>query len=83
MELLNKLQRYQVLKVPEVWFWEDGLFRLYHFRDNGYESVSCSEIPELIALDIELLTRCVLMAQTSRLDAVTEFRQGIKTRSLG
>jgi Uma2 family endonuclease len=24
----NKLQRYQALGVPEVWFWQDGLFSL-------------------------------------------------------
>lgn len=74
---LNKLQRYQVLQVPEVWFWQDGVFSLYHFRDNHYEAVIRSEIPELVNLDIELLTRCILMAQTSRLDAVTEFRRRI------
>ena len=79
---INKLQRYQILKVPEVWFWEDGLFQIYHLGDRGYELVTSSEIPELKFLDIELLTRCVLIAQTSRLNAVTEFRQGIKTRSI-
>lgn len=78
---LNKLRQYQALKVPEVWFWEDGLFKFYRFREEGYELVSRSEIPELASLDIELLTRCVLMAQTSRLDAVAAFRQGI-TRSI-
>ncbi|NJL48565.1 MAG: Uma2 family endonuclease [Leptolyngbyaceae cyanobacterium SM2_5_2] len=33
---INKLARYQVLGVPEVWFWEDGVFSLYHLRGNGY-----------------------------------------------
>lgn len=28
----NKLERYKALGVPEVWFWEDGLFALYHLR---------------------------------------------------
>jgi Uma2 family endonuclease len=70
----RKLLRYQALGVPEVWFWEDGLFSLYCLRSDGYEQVSKSEL--LPELDIDLLTRCVLM--TSRLEAVREFRQGLK-----
>jgi len=74
----NKLKRYQALGVPEVWFWQDGLFSLYHLRDTDYEKISHSEIPELATLDIELLTRCVLIAQTSRLEAATTFRNALK-----
>lgn len=69
----KKLTRYQALGVPEVWFWEDGLFSMYCLRTDGYERVSKSEL--LPDLDIGLLTRCVLM--TSRLEAVRQFRQGI------
>lgn len=32
---IDKLARYQVLGVPEVWFWEDGVFSLYRLRDGG------------------------------------------------
>ncbi len=74
----NKLQRYQALGVPEVWFWQDGLFSLYHLRDTYYEKISRSEIPELATLDLDLLTRCVLIAQTSRLEAATAFRNALK-----
>jgi Uma2 family endonuclease len=73
----DKLQRYRVLGIPEVWFWQDGVFSLYHLRDFGYEGITRSEIPELVALDIDLLTRCVLMAETSRLSAAQEFRKAI------
>jgi Uma2 family endonuclease len=69
-----KLQRYQALGVPEVWFWEDGVFSLYHLRSNGYERIDRSEIPELTSLDLAHLSRCVLLAETSRLNAVQEFR---------
>jgi hypothetical protein len=72
------LQRYQILGVPEVWFWEDGVFSLYHLRENGYAQIARSEIPALATLDLELLTRCVLMAQTSRLAAAIEFRKSLK-----
>ena len=75
---LNKLQRYQAIGVPEVWFWQDGLFSLYRLRENHYEKISRSEIPELATLDIDLLTRCVLIAQTSRLEAATAFRNARK-----
>jgi Uma2 family endonuclease len=69
----NKLERYKALGVPEVWFWEDGLLTLHHLREEGYERIYRSEV--LPDLDIDLLTRCVLM--TSRVEAVREFRRQI------
>lgn len=74
----KKLQRYQALGVPEVWFWQDGLFSLYRLRSEGYEKISRSEIAELSTLDIDLLARCVLIAQTSRLEAANTFRNTLK-----
>ncbi|WOB43173.1 Uma2 family endonuclease [Thermoleptolyngbya oregonensis NK1-22] len=78
---MNKLARYRALGVLEVWFWEDGAFRLFHLRETGYEPVSRSELPQLESLDIALLTQCVLMGQTSRLDAARAFQQGIRRAS--
>lgn len=69
----NELNRYQALGVLEVRFWEDGLFRLYHLRNTGYELIDRSEV--LPRLDINLLTRCLLMA--SRVEAAREFRQAL------
>jgi Uma2 family endonuclease len=77
----DKLERYQALGVPEVWFWQDGLFSLYRLRDRHYDNIAHSEIPELAFLDMDVLTRCVLMAQTSRLEASREFRQALKMSS--
>lgn len=74
----NKLERYKALNVPEVWFWEDGLFTLYHLYGSEYKRIYHSEIPEMASLDIELLRRCVLMAETSRLKAAEEFRKAIQ-----
>ena len=74
----NKLERYQAIGIAEVWFWEDGAFFVYCLRDKGYERVERSQIPALADLDLALLTHCVLMAQTSRLEAVRAFRQGIR-----
>lgn len=75
---INKLARYKALGVPEVWFWEDGMFSVYRLRSEGYQRISRSEIPELTDFDFNLLTRCVLMAQTSRLEAAKAFRKGIQ-----
>ena len=41
----KKLQRYQALGIPEVWFWQDGIFSLYHLREDNYEAIAQSEIP--------------------------------------
>lgn len=76
---INQLARYRALGVPEVWFWEDGAFSLYHLREDSYQQVDTSDIPELADLDLNLLTRCVLIAQTSRLEAAKAFRQGIQS----
>jgi Uma2 family endonuclease len=73
----SKLERYRALGVPEVWFWEDGLFTLYHLRDGGYARIYRSELPTLTDLDMDLLTRCVLLAQTSRVEAFREFKKAI------
>ena len=74
---LNKLQRYRALGISEVWFWEDGVFSLYRLRDEDYQAIPRSEISELSDLDMELFARCVLMAQTSRLEAAKTFRESI------
>jgi Uma2 family endonuclease len=74
---INKLERYRVLGVPEVWFWEDGVFCLYHLRSEGYQQIIRSELPELADLDLELMAQCLLIAQTSRLEAVKAFKSGL------
>jgi Uma2 family endonuclease len=72
----NKLPRYLELRVPEVWFWEDGLFALWHLKEEGYQRIYQSEV--LSGLDLDLLTQCVLMAQTSRLEAGKAFRKVVR-----
>lgn len=75
----NKLRRYQALEVPEVWFWQDGVFSLYRLRGSAYEPINQSKIPELASLDLALLSRCVLMAETSRLDAANTLRNALRS----
>lgn len=71
----SKLAKYHALRVPEVWFWEDGAFALYHLRGDEYQQIQRSQISGLESLDLALLTRCVLMAETDELEAVALFRR--------
>ncbi|MBD2462579.1 Uma2 family endonuclease [Oscillatoria sp. FACHB-1407] len=73
----NKLARYQALGVPEVWLWEDGTLSLFHWRNQGYEAIARSELPGLEHLDIDLLKRCILMAEPDFAAAVQAFQQEI------
>jgi len=58
---VSKLERYRRFNTKEVWFWENGKFSLYYLRENGYEKILQSEC--LPNLNLELLTRCLLMAE--------------------
>jgi Uma2 family endonuclease len=80
---LNKLEIYNRLKVPEVWFWHHERFILYHLRPetpstfsqtSGYEEMTRSEL--LPRLDIELLTEYV--RHPSPLTAAKEFRKRLQ-----
>lgn len=73
----NKLARYRALGVPEVWFWEDGVLALHHLRDNDYEQISQSQLPGLNQLDMNLLRRCILIAETDFAEAVRVFQDSI------
>jgi Uma2 family endonuclease len=79
---VDKLERYQVLGVPEVWFWEDGVLSLHHLRDRGYEAIDRSELPGLEDLDIDLLKRCILMAETDFAGAVQLLQSGSSSPSI-
>jgi Uma2 family endonuclease len=70
----SKLKIYQALGVNEVWFWEDGVISMYHQVNGEYVKVDGSLIPELAAIDRAVLSRCVLMGETSRVQAVKAFR---------
>lgn len=71
---IAKLDLYQALAINEVWFWEDGVLRLFHLVDGEYRSIPRSQIPELATLDIDVLTQCILMGETSRVRAIEALR---------
>lgn len=73
----GKLPLYQALGVPEVWFWEDGVLRLHHLKEAGYQRIDSSELPGLENLDIDFLRRCIMMAETDVVEAIRTFQQGI------
>ncbi|MFP4102045.1 Uma2 family endonuclease [Coleofasciculus sp.] len=69
----RKLTRYKALGVPEVWFWQDGVLKMYQLQESGYERITRSHV--LPNLDINLLSRCLMMA--SKVEATREFKRGI------
>jgi Uma2 family endonuclease len=71
---INKLELYQRLGIPEVWFWEDGVLSVYQLQ-NEYRKVSRSRfLPEL---DLSVLAKFV--RYHDQYDAVTEFLETIKS----
>jgi Uma2 family endonuclease len=75
---IDKLAKYQRLKIAEVWFWENNQLVLYRLREDNYEQISRSEF--LPDLDIALLVRCVQISDI--LTARNEFMNGIRPKSL-
>ncbi|MDQ2097445.1 MAG: Uma2 family endonuclease [Tychonema bourrellyi B0820] len=72
---IDKLEAYKRLQIPEVWFWENGVLRLYSLGDNGYMEVDRSFV--LPQLDIVLLALCINIE--NHLQAMREFRQAIQS----
>lgn len=66
---LAKLNRYQALGVDEVWIWDDGVLAVYQLMPDGYQPVERSAIPVLSGLNLDVLQACILMGETSTLEA--------------
>jgi hypothetical protein len=47
---------------------------VYQLGTDGYTQVSHSSIPALASLDLLVLTECIAVGETSRVDAVQRFR---------
>jgi Uma2 family endonuclease len=75
---INKLEAYKRLKVAEVWFWEDGVLKVYCLRGEGdglhYEQMQKSEV--VPGIDLDLLLRCIDMA--NHVEAVRAWQQAIQ-----
>ena len=71
---IEKLDVYQGLQVPEVWFWKNNQFYLYRLREQGYELISHSEfLPEL---DFSVLAQYV--RYPSQTQAVKAYRDTLR-----
>jgi Uma2 family endonuclease len=65
----SKLERYQALGVHEVWIWEDGVLAVYHLQSGRHEKVNHSLIPALSPIDLNVLSECILIGETSTIKA--------------
>jgi Uma2 family endonuclease len=75
---INKLEIYKRLRIPEVWFWEDGLLSVYCLQGEEYQKVTKSSlVPDL---DLELFAHYSRMAD--QYDAVNEFSQMIREKQV-
>jgi hypothetical protein len=45
------------MRIPEVWFWKDGILTISALKDNQYNQVDQSEL--LPDLDLTLLTQYI------------------------
>ncbi|OIP76177.1 MAG: hypothetical protein AUK48_06180 [Oscillatoriales cyanobacterium CG2_30_44_21] len=74
---MEKLKKYYLLGVPEVWLREDGVLDIYHLDLQGDRQYRKSDTSQFLPnLDIATLQRCILSA--SPLEALKIFRQTLK-----
>jgi Uma2 family endonuclease len=66
---ISKLERYAVLGTNEVWIWEDGLLDIYWLDGDEYHKADRSQIPALAPIDRSLMSDCILIGETSRIQA--------------
>ncbi len=69
---INTLELYNRIDIPEVWFWQDGILKIYALQEN-YQQVEKSVL--LPDLDIKILTKYI--TYYDQYDAVTEFLKAI------
>lgn len=69
---ISKLERYKVLGFNEVWIWEDGVLEVYHLDRSKHTKADHSSIPALSSLDLDVMAKCILIGETSRLTATDE-----------
>lgn len=68
---IDKLDVYEGLRVPEVWFWKDGAFSLFRLEKKGYEPISKSGF--LPDLDLSKIAS-IIKSATSQTQAVRAYR---------
>ncbi|MEL6939895.1 MAG: Uma2 family endonuclease [Cyanobacteria bacterium J06598_1] len=74
----SKLARYKELGSHEVWIWEDGVLEVHHLKDGEYQKLERSLIPALAALDLQVMSACILLGETSRTAAADKLLEAHK-----
>jgi len=71
----QKLKKYQLRQVPEVWFWENGKITIYTLKELEQESEYIQSDQSLFLPDLDLrhLEKCLLM--DSQLEAMQAFQE--------
>jgi Uma2 family endonuclease len=70
---INTLELYRRIGVAEVWFWEDGLLKVYILQENYILSEKSILLPDL---DLNILTKYI--TYYDQYDAVINFIEAIK-----
>ncbi len=73
---IDKLDAYRGLRVPEMWFWEDGDIHVYVLRRDRYRPAARSKL--LPELDLQELVSFV--GQRSQVRAVAGYRARLRRR---
>lgn len=71
---VDKLKVYQGLRVPEVWFWQNGSFSLYRLGAENYAVIPRSTF--LPDLDFSLLSQYLEYANQT--EAVLAYREALQ-----
>ena len=66
---VSKLEHYAILGTDEVWIWEDGVLDIYWLDGAGYRKPDRSQISALSPIDRSLMSECILIGETSRIQA--------------
>ena len=70
---VDTLEIYRCLGVGEVWFWQNGEFKVYCLQDDRYQQRSASKL--LPNLDLTLLAQYIVIKDP--LDAIIKWRKAI------
>ncbi len=70
---IDKLEAYRRLRVPEVWFWKDGVIRIHVLTGDAYQGREHSAA--LPGLDMALVTS--LLDHPTAIQAVKAFRSAL------
>ena len=77
---VSKLERYAILGTDEVWIWEDGILDIYWLDGAGYRKADRSQIPALSPINRSLMSKCILIGETSRIQAGDRLLSSVQSK---